>query len=347
MDHVARLDPQDRSDLFRAAAEQRGLTVGIIEKDFWLCWVLRRIYTHWRPPVQIHFKGGTSLSKVFHVIERMSEDVDLVIDRKDLGFTGPKNPTNPGLSNKARQRLVEEIKVTARDFVRAELKPSLDRAFSESLGVTAGSGTWSTAFAHDDPDDQTILFRYPTIEVPSAYLRASVRLELGARGDPWPSVEGVIRPYVADEFPTQFAEAATKLPLVVSAERTFWEKVTILHMLHHQPEGKPLNRRMARHYYDTYCLAKHDLGRRAIADTDLLSRVVEHKTLFFPRAWARYDLAQPGSLRLTPPVHSVAQLRNDYDQMAGEMMFGEVPDFDSLTEALKEVEKLANTRVRP
>ena len=231
VDQVARFEPQDHSDLFRAAAEQRELTVGIIEKDFWICWVLRRIYTLTQPPAQIYFKGGTSLSKVFRVIERMSEDVDLVIDRNDLGFTGLKDPATPGLSNKARQRLVDEIKTTARDFVRDELKPALDQAFSAALGVVASSTTWETVLAEDDPDDQTILFQYPTIEPPSEYLRAMVRLELGARGDPWPSVKGTIRPYAADLFPGQFAEPDTELSLVVSAERTFWEKVTILHML--------------------------------------------------------------------------------------------------------------------
>ena len=159
MDQVARLEPQDRSDLFRAAAESRGLTAGIIEKDFWVCWMLRRIYTLTQLLAQIHFKGGTSLAKVFGVIERMSEDVDLVIDRTDLGFTDAKNPATPRLSNKARQRLVEEIKISARDFVRDELRPALDHTCAEALGVAASSTTWETAFADDDADDQTVLFR--------------------------------------------------------------------------------------------------------------------------------------------------------------------------------------------
>ena len=342
MDQVARLEPQDRSDLFRAAAESRGLTAGIIEKDFWVCWMLRRIYTLTQLPAQIHFKGGTSLAKVFGVIERMSEDVDLVIDRTDLGFTDAKNPATPGLSNKARQRLVEEIKTSARDFVRDELRPALDPACAEALGVAASSTTWETTFADDDADDQTILFRYPTIEQPPKYLRAVVRLELGARGNPWPSVKGSIRPYAADLFPDQFDKPDTELPLVVSAERTFWDKATILHRLHHHPKNKRLGPRMARHYYDLFRLAQHDLGRKALADTNLLAEVVEHTSLFFPRVWARYDLAKPGSLRLTPPDYLLGQLRDDYNEMASEMMFGGVPEFDSVIEGLKVIETSVN-----
>ncbi len=342
MDQVARLEPQDRSDLFRAAAESRGVTVGIIEKDFWVCWVLRRMYTLMQLPAQIHFKGGTSLSKVFGVIERMSEDVDLVIDRTGLGFTGTKDPATSDLSNKARQRLVEEIKISARDFARDELRPALVHACAEALGDAASSTSWETTLAEDAPDDQTILFRYPTIEQPPKYLRAMVRLELGARGNPWPSVKGTIRPYAADPFPDQFDKPDTELPLVVSAQRTFWDKATILHRLHHQPEDKRLAPRMARHYYDLFRLAQHDLGRKALADTGLLAEVVEHTSLFFPRAWANYDLAKPGSLRLTPPDHLLGKLREDYNEMATEMMFGDVPEFDSVIEGLKEIETSVN-----
>lgn len=342
MDQVARFEPQDRSDLFRAAAEKRGVTAGIIEKDFWVCWVLRRIYTLKQSPARIYFKGGTSLAKVFGVIKRMSEDVDLVIDRHDLGFTGARDPATPEPSNKARQRLVKEIKISAHKFVREVLKPGLDQAFSEALDVVGGSATWETALAEDDPDDHTILFKYPTIESPSEYVRPLVRLEFGARGDPWPSVTGAVRPYAADLFPDQFVDADTELPLVVSGERTFWEKATILHMLHHKPEEKPLGHRMVRHYYDLFSLAQHDLGRLALGNTGLLEKVVQHKRLFFPSAWAQYDLAKPGSLRLTPPDYLLRELHDDYNQMANEMIFGEAPEFESVIEGLKETETSVN-----
>ncbi|MBU0638375.1 MAG: nucleotidyl transferase AbiEii/AbiGii toxin family protein [Planctomycetes bacterium] len=342
MDDIARLKSKDRSDLFQAAAEERELSAGLLEKDFWVCWVLRRIYTLADPRAKIHFKGGTSLSKVFGVIDRMSEDVDLVIDRSDLGFEGDKDPTKPGLSNKARQRIVDEIKASARLFISNQLKAALDQAIEVALGGTASADTWSTTLADDDPDDQTILFHYPTIEQPSAYVRPMVRLELGARGDPWPTVTGTIHPYAADVFPDQFAQPDTRIPLVVAPERTFWEKATILHMLHHQPVDKSPGPRMARHYYDTYRLAHHEFGRKALADTALLARVVEHKRLFFPRAWARYELAKPGSLKLTPPQQSRALLRTDYEEMAEEMMFGEVPDFESVVAELERVEAAIN-----
>lgn len=338
MDQVARFKPQDRSDLFRAAAEERGVFASIIEKDFWVCWVLRRIYTLPNLPVELHFKGGTSLSKVFGVIERMSEDVDLVIDRRGLGFTGENDPAAPGLSNKARQRLVRQIKESACKSLHDVVKPALERAFSDALGVAPGSTGWKIILADDGRDEQTILFEYPTIEPPSEYMRAMVRLEFGARGDPWPSVKGTIRPYAADVFPNQFADPDTNLRFVVACERTFWEKVTILHMLHHKPPGKVFCQRPARHYYDVFRLAQHELGRKAIGDVRLLARVVEHMMLFFPCGWAQYHLAKPGSLKLAPPGHLLEELRDDYKEMAEQMIFGEVPEFDAVLEGLQEIE---------
>jgi predicted nucleotidyltransferase component of viral defense system len=342
MDQIAQLPPEDRADLFRAASEKLRLTPASIEKDFWVCWVLRRLYVNTRVSARIHFKGGTSLSKVFHVIERMSEDVDLVIDRADLGFTDTNDPTSPGLSKNARQRIVEKIKTEAQAFIRDELQPAFARACAEALGVEASPKTWEVILADDDQDQQTILFSYPTISPPSTYLRDRVRLELGARGKPWPSLSGAIRPYAADPFPDQFDEPDTQLPRVVSAERTFWDKATILHRLHHQPEDKPPKRRMARHYYDLFQLTQHELGQKALANTDLLADVVEHTILFFPRPWAKFALAKPGSLRLTPSDHHLEHLRKDFNEMGAEMIFGDVPEFDAVITRLQEIESAIN-----
>ncbi|MFI4893599.1 MAG: nucleotidyl transferase AbiEii/AbiGii toxin family protein, partial [Phycisphaerales bacterium JB058] len=140
MDKVARFAPRDRSDLFRAAAEAKGVSVQIIEKDFWVCWVLRQLYTLGGLPAPIYFKGGTSLSKAFGVIDRMSEDIDLVIDREALGFTGDRDPSAEELSNKARNRLIDELKQVAANYVHGTLHPALRERFRDRLPDEPG---WS------------------------------------------------------------------------------------------------------------------------------------------------------------------------------------------------------------
>ena len=304
--------------------------------------MLRRLYTLPDLSAEIHFKGGTSLSKIFAVIERMSEDIDLVIDRNGLGFTGGKNPAAPGLSRNARQRLIDEIKAASHAFVREELMPRMDAAFSGCLGREDAATSWSLTM--DDDDDPAIVFSYPTIEPTSRYLREEVRLELGARGDPWPSVTGTVRPYVADAFPALFKDPDTAIPRVVAAERTYWEKATMLHRLHYKAEDKPLGERQARHYYDLFRLGNHDAGRRAREDIQLLNDVVDHKMLFYSCAWARYPLAKPGSLHLVPPDYRLGELRAEYNHMADEMMFGDVPGFGDVLQGLQEVETAFNRR---
>src|SRR6516164_8918604 len=124
MDDVARLPGTDRADLFTAAARRRGLTAAIIEKDFWVCWTLKRVFTLPDPPAGLLFKGGTSLSKVFGVIERFSEDVDLSFDRAGLGFGGDNDPLNAETGERRKSSL-EALTETCRRVIQEQLRPRL------------------------------------------------------------------------------------------------------------------------------------------------------------------------------------------------------------------------------
>ena len=160
MDDVARLPISDRTDLFAATARRRALTAAIIEKDFWVCWTLKRIFTLPNPPAGLLFKGGTSLSKVFGVIERFSEDVDLSFDRAGLGFGGESDPLNV-TTGKKRKHGLEALTETCQRAIRERLLPQLMAAFGDALGEPP-SATWGLDLDEDDPDRQTLLFRYPT-----------------------------------------------------------------------------------------------------------------------------------------------------------------------------------------
>ncbi len=108
MDRIAQASPLDRADLFRRAALASGPAwlPAIMEKDFWVCWTLRRMFEVMKVRPQLIFKGGTSLSKVFNAIERFSEDVDLSLSRRDLGFADDHDPEQSRISKKeARRRL--------------------------------------------------------------------------------------------------------------------------------------------------------------------------------------------------------------------------------------------------
>ena len=343
MDDIARIPVTDRMDLFLATARRLGLTAEIIEKDFWVCWALKRLFTLPDPPAGLLFKGGTSLSKVFGVIERFSEDVDLSFNRAELGFAGESDPLN-ATTGKKRKHGLEALAETCRKVIREKLLPQLMAVFGEALAEPP-SATWGVELAGDDPDGQTLLFRYPTgsrsrSAGEPAYIQPAVRLEIGARSDHWPAVEATVTSYAATEFPDLFKEPACKVH-ALAAERTFWEKATVLHTWFHAPAEKKFRDRQSRHYYDAVRLYQHHLGKAAIKDTDLLLKVARHKEVFFPAAWARYAEAKPGTLRIVPPAARLPELDQDYRKMQ-EMIFGEPPAFERLLEVLREIENAIN-----
>ncbi len=343
MDDIARLPAADRADLFVVTSTGRGLMSEMVEKDFWVCWTLKRLFTLPDPPAGLLFKGGTSLSKVFGVIERFSEDVDLSFDRGGLGFGGENDPLN-ATTGKRRKHGLEALTETCRRVVHERLLPELVAVFSDALGGPP-STTWGLELAEDDPDGQTLLFRYPS-DIRSrppdepAYVRPVVRLEVGARSDHWPIVEATITPYAAADFPKVFKEPRCSV-VALAAQRTFWEKATLLHMWHHAPATKKFRDRQSRHYYDLVRLYEHELGKAAVRDTELLLKVARHKEVFFPAAWARYADAKPGTLRIVPPNARLPELEQDYQKMQ-EMIFAEPPVFEHLLEVLREIERQVN-----
>jgi len=338
MDHFALLPASERAAVFREAAARSKLgSAAIIEKDFWVCWTLQRIFSSPTLPGPL-FKGGTSLSKVYKVIERFSEDVDIVLDRHALGFIGAEDPANIAGTNR-RNRKLDELAGKCSETVQATVRDELQSSFRSILG----EADWEISEDPADADRQSLLFSYPLgLEADlyglGSYIRPVVRLEFGCRGDVWPSEQKSIQPYIADALPGLLTHPTTEVQ-VLRPERTFWEKATLLHAVFHS--GKmPL--RLSRHHYDLSRLYRHEYGQLAIKDFGLLASVVQHKRVFFREAAARYDLAKPGTLRVSPSDDHVAQIRSDYRDMR-EMFFGETPPFDQVIADLKEVEDRVNS----
>ncbi len=338
MDSLAKIPPRERAQLFETAEARHKprIAAAIMEKDFWVCWTLHRLFEVLQFHPQLIFKGGTSLSKVFKVIERFSEDVDLSLSRRDLGFAEDRDPEQVGIANKERRRRLEALTAQCQETVREHLLPTLRKDFATVLGASG----WTVELDADDP--QTVVFSYPPSNLSGTlrYVRPAIRLEMGARSDDWPAVEAGIKPYAAEDFPAMFASPICKVR-TLAAERTFWEKATLLHAEYHRPSDKPSKERLSRHYYDLYCLYRHDLGRQALKRGELLERVVKHKSLFFARSWANYGTAKPGTFHLVPPVARIDALRKDYDAMQT-MIFGEPPKWGEIMQELKRLEGRIN-----
>jgi hypothetical protein len=340
MDRVAQATPADRAELFRsaAAALRPERSPAIIEKDFWVCWTLHRIYAVMKFQPELIFKGGTSLSKAYNAIERFSEDVDLSVSRRDLGFTDSRDPEEEGISGKESRRRIAALILTCQETVRNRLLPELRKDFESVIGRSG----WSIELDAIDP--QTVSFTYPRSEpagrLPEA-IRPAIRLEMGARSDDWPAEDREIRCYAAEAFPQVFEVAGSCRTHVLDARRTFWEKMTLLHAEFHRPTDGAGADRLSRHYYDVYQLSRQEIGRQALSRMDLLERVVAHKRLFFAAAWAHYETAVPGSFHLVPPAGRMPTFQADYTRMR-EMIFGDAPPWETIVRGLRELEDKMN-----
>ncbi|MDZ4255436.1 MAG: nucleotidyl transferase AbiEii/AbiGii toxin family protein [Sulfuritalea sp.] len=320
MDQVARLSAAQRRELFSEAAARQGMTPAVVEKDFWVTWVLDRLFATPALARLLMFKGGTSLSKAFGLIERFSEDIDLILDWRVLGGDDPLAER----SRTQQNRLNQEIDQQALAYIAGTLLAQIVAVLGDVCQCSIGA---------DDP--HVIDVRYPAAFA-DTYLRPEVRLEIGPLAAWLPHEARTITSYAAQAFPQIFERQ--EFPVrVIRAERTFWEKATILHHEACRPEGNPLPSRYSRHYYDLTRMARSPVKAAALADTDLLADVVAFKQRFYPRNWARYDLAVPGSLRLVPQDTVLAALAADYRAMAG-MIFGRIPDFADIMAQLHELE---------
>ncbi len=337
MNRIARMSGPERAEIFAETAERKGLPEAVVEKDFWVCWMLKQLFSIEAFRERLLFKGGTSLSKIFNAIRRFSEDIDLAVDYAALGFTGLRDPRADGLSRTKQVKILTEMMAECRRYVGGEFLERLHGRCSELLGTGGG---WALEIARHDPN--VVHFLYPVGSSQTAgYVAPRVVLELGTHAEFVPRDSFVIRSFVAEEFPNLFADAEVGV-VALLAKRTFWEKVTILHAEYHRPPDKALPGRYSRHYYDVAMLARGPVKAEALADLELLAQVVRHKQAFYPSGWSRYDLARPGHLRVTPIPERLAVLRQDYRDMAV-MIFDDPPRLEDLMETLAEFEREVNS----
>jgi hypothetical protein len=301
--------------------------------------VLKQIFDHPEIGPHVVFKGGTALSKVFGVISRFSEDVDLGLSPAWLGFS--EDDLNEAPSASQRQKQMKVLGDACARHVEQEVGPNLEAAIVATLRAGAISGrrlTYEFDAAASSPD---LIFAYPSATAQAGgYIRKSVKLEFGSLTDQRPVGLHAIAPFLSGAFADAYDDFSANV-VALEVERTFWEKATILHAEYHRPANRPGRERFARHYADFVALWKHPSRSIALARLDLLEDVARHKSRFFGSGWAHYDTARPGSLKLHPPTHRVRELRLDYEKMRPMFLF-EPPAFEEILAQLAEAERELN-----
>ncbi|MTV37044.1 nucleotidyl transferase AbiEii/AbiGii toxin family protein [Duganella radicis] len=335
----------ERRDLFLGASARLGTAVQNIEKDFWVCWTLDALFNGLEADgPRLLFKGGTSLSKAFGLISRFSEDIDIAVFRDDLGQRA-EIADLAALSGKKRRARLDAIHDACQDYITGPLTAQ----FTHLAASVIPEERFRLEPDPDDKDSQSLLFWYPAVTATTGdYIRSAVKIEAGAKSALDPHVAASITPYVAQDLPD--LDLTVENVITVKPERTFWDKVMILHGLRqwHDRRGELRHggQRVSRHYYDVHQLMQAPLAAAWQTDHELATDCAHHARLFFGSADLGLDVAVPGAFTLTPSPAMRQALEKDYEAMAG-MVFGDVPQFDAVLHSAEHVEQIVNGAAMP
>lgn len=342
-DTLLAADAGARRDLFLATAQRIGTSGQNIEKDFWVCWTLDALFNQLPGGPRLLFKGGTSLSKGFGLIERFSEDIDVTVFRQDIGEAAEVAEL-AALSGKKREARLDAIRAACQHYINDELQPALAALLAkrlEAAGQRADAGRVESD--PEDPDRQTLLLWYPETTEPGSYVRSAVKIESGAKSALDPNQSHAVEPYVARDATGLDLKVANVT--IVDPARTFWDKVVILHgtrrWFDHRGELRGEGQRVSRHYYDLFRLLASPVGTSAASDMMLAADCVAHAQMFFFRR--DFDLAEarPGTFTLMPTDGMITALRTDYRAMSS-MIFGKAPELDEILDSIERFEKVLN-----
>lgn len=315
---------QERRDSIAVVAEARGLPVNAIEKDWWVTLVLRALFS---TPYSnsLLFKGGTSLSKAWNLIERFSEDIDLALNREAV------NPKYAGqLSNKQLQKLREDSEV----FTSENLRDALLNAFN---AMTLPGDRFEITQDNEDHSDPHLLVNYQSLYEPLPYLPPRVKIEVSTRSlmEPW--THRLIQSFIGEFYAGEnFADAPVSIP-TVEPRRTFLEKAFLLHEEFLKDAGSIRVVRMSRHLYDLEKLMDTDHANQALADLELYQEIVTHRSKFYRRGHVDYQTLSPSTLDFIPPTHSLQAFEVDYLGMSETMFYDEFLPFGELVARLHEL----------
>ena len=329
----------DQTEVLEVAAGRSGRPAHLLEKDIWVVWALAAIYDS---PLgsALTFKGGTSLSKVYKVIDRFSEDIDLTYDIRELVPDLLRDGNPIPVSASQEKKITSAVRSRLPDWIKQTVKPVIEQ------GLVASGLQAELSLA--DKDSDKLIITYPATKTGTGYAAATIQLEFGARatGEPHqrhhlvcdiaPLIDGVTFP--------------TAKPLVMAAERTFWEKATAAHV--YCLQGRLRGERYSRHWYDLAALAKTTHFDSAVSDQALARQEAEHKSMFFLEKDASgakidYFRATSGELRLIPAGPSLDVLEKDYAAMLEDGLLAfEQPTFEAVMASCAAIQDKVNRLAR-
>jgi predicted nucleotidyltransferase component of viral defense system len=325
------LSDNEKIDLINQLHEDSNLPQVIIEKDAWVTAVLRALFAL---PYAAHlsFKGGTSLSKCYNLIERFSEDVDIAINREFFGFFGDTFTI---------KQISKNLRKATCKFIRDTLQFDLARQM-EANGVPVNSFSIKmniTPVVTIDPEK--VFIEYKSVFTSNTYIKNTVVLEIGGRSMKEPLQKVEIHSFI-DKYFSQaiFTEKIFRINAVVP-ERTFLEKICLLHEEFSKPIEQARVERMSRHLYDLVRMTDTPIAKNALDNTDLHRAIISHRRMFIAMKGFDYDTLVPATINIIPPKEVISQWEDDYNKMKT-MIYGGSPTFNELIKKIQQLNERIN-----
>lgn len=321
-----KLSKERKADILNQVSNRTGLPPIAVEKDWWVTLTLFSCFG-FDYSQNIVFKGGTSLSKGWNLIERFSEDIDLAIDRKFFGYEGD-------ISNNQ----IKKLRKKSCDFISKDFVSNLTAGFSD-LQVSDECEVKADITEESDRDPQVIEIDYNSVLEKSEYLPSRVLIEVSSRSLMEPSEDRGINSLIGETFKDQsFSTKTFNIPTVLP-QRTFLEKILLLHEKFSLANSKTGTERLSRHLYDLEKLMDSEYGNAALIDGELFETIVNHRKKFNVIRGLDYTNHTKGNIKIIPPDEVIKDWEADYNTMKENMIYGEALDFKSL---LKRIEELQN-----
>ena len=315
-----------RERIFNAVLET-GASPQVIEKDLWVTTILQIVFS--LPFAdKLVFRGGTSLSKVWNVIERFSEDIDLSVDRKHFGLDGD-------LTKKQLKKLRKESSL----FVKEEFCSALQNAINyyglQDLCVieVQPDGEGDSTY----PEPRKIFIRYQSQFDEMDYMLSEIVLEIGSRALFEPTAKNFVKSMISENFDIDTSVVNSEIITTVP-EKTFLEKAFLLHEIFIGNGSKTANRR-SRHLYDLEKIMDKNFAVKAMSDLELWSTIQHHREIFTPVSGVDYKSDIRKNICIIPPSHIIGEWQQDYEAMQRTMIYGESLSFDKLLKRLEELQE--------
>ena len=329
------LTDEERRISIEQASVKSGITAKAIEKDWWVTLALRALFQTTYSKYFI-FKGGTSLSKGWGLIERLSEDADIALDPAIFGKVYKKNPSHS---------YVKALKREGCAFTSISLKIAFEQALT-AMDIPPGIVFVQAAPIPEnipDRDPQTLFMQYPSLYPQHKYIADEVKIEFGVRTLKEPSGIISIRSILSEVFPNKAYEEIPFEVAAVKPRNTFLEKAFLLHERLLSPGKEKIEGdRQSRHFYDLFRIMDTEEGLAALNDPALYTTLLEHRKNYIRQSGVNYETLRYETISFIPSIEWLPDFERDYKMMQQEMIYGDSPDFDVMMNSLK----LLNGRFR-